>query len=245
LLYINPLHNKKASLWRPERIGYWLACSTYASPSNVYSVRGYEGRMVGKLELKGGGLRIWPLDIYIYIFTRRRRAERARVVATLRSEGPSTYQHPLPHQNRAGRRLNAMINWAVAVAMHARSGCNPIAHYITKTQHKQTGGNWQLATGWRVAASEASSKHQKQEPRRRSGQAAPPGACRVSTAHCLCVYTVHWHRHQGQGAFVGSRSTCAAAAALRLAAHPSLQVAAAARAVGGRDIGAPLAMLSS
>jgi hypothetical protein len=39
--------------------------------------------------------------------------------------------------------------------MHARSGCNPITHYITKTQHKQTGGNWQLATGWRVAASEA------------------------------------------------------------------------------------------
>ena len=130
---------------------------------------------------------------------------------------------------------------------YARSGCNPITHYITKTQHKQTGGSWQLATGWRVAASEAPGYPPGiiQAPKTRTKEAIRAGGTarcvsRFDCALCVCTGT-----GTGQGAFVGSRSTCAAAAALRLAAHPSLQVAAAARAVGGRNIGAPLAVLSS
>ena len=77
---------------------------------------------------------------------------------------------------------------------YARSGCNPITHYITKTQHKQTGGSWQLATGWRVAASEAPGYPPGiiQAPKTRTKEAiraggAPPDACRVSTAHCACA----------------------------------------------------------
>ena len=113
---------------------------------------------------------------------------------------------------------------------YARSGCNPITHYITKTQHKQTGGSWQLATGWRVAASEAPGYPPGiiQAPKTRTKEAiraggAPPDACRVSTAHCACALAPA----PGRGLlwFVGSRSTCAAAAALRLrlAAHCALR----------------------
>ena len=113
---------------------------------------------------------------------------------------------------------------------YARSGCNPITHYITKTQHKQTGGSWQLATGWRVAASEAPGYPPGiiQAPKTRTKEAiraggAPPDACRVSTAHCACALAPAPDR--GLLWFVGSRSTCAAAAALRLrlAAHCALR----------------------
>ena len=73
----------------------------------------------------------------------------------------------------------------------------------------------------------------------------------MRVAFRLRTVRVHWHRHR-TGGFCGLevylRRCCGAAAAAGCAlrtAHPSLQVAAAARAVGGRDIGAPLAMLSS
>lgn len=99
-------------------------------------------------------MRIWPLDIYIYVFfTRRRRAQRARVVATLRSEGPSTYYHPLPPQNgfenRAGRRLNAIINWAVTAAMHAVVAIqSPTTSPRPNTNRPAATGNWRLAGEW-------------------------------------------------------------------------------------------------
>ena len=139
---------------------------------------------------------------------------------------------------------------------YARSGCNPITHYITKTQHKQTGGSWQLATGWRVAASEAPGYPPGiiQAPKTRTKEAIRAGGTarcvsRFDCALCVCTGT-----GTGQGAFVVCglevylRRCCGAAAAAGCAlrtARPSLQVAAAARAVGGRNIGAPLAVLSS
>ena len=161
-------------------------------------------------------------------FTRRRRAQRARVVATPRSEGPSTYTyHPLPPQNRAGRvpgrRLNTITYWAVAVAMHAVVAIqSPTTSPRPNTNRPAAAGNWRLAGEW-LRARNPASKHQKQEPRRRSGQAAPPDACRVSTAHCACALAPAPDR--GLLWFVGSRSTCAAAAALRLrlAAHCALR----------------------
>jgi len=106
---------------------------------------------------------------------------------------------------------------------YARSGCNPITHYITKTQHKQTGGSWQLATGWRVATSEAPGIIQAPKTRTKEAIRAGGTARCVSRFDCaLCVCT---GTGTGQGAFVGSRSTCAAAAALRLrlAAHCALR----------------------
>jgi len=73
----------------------------------------------------------------------------------------------------------------------------------------------------------------------------------MRVAFRLRTVRVHWHRHR-TGGFCGLevylRRCCGAAAAAGCAlrtARPSLQVAAAARAVGGRNIGAPLAMLSS
>ena len=100
----------------------------------------------------------------------------------------------LPHttSSKPGRTAIECDNKLGSDSRYARSGCNPITHYITKTQDKQTGGNWQLMTGWRVAGCERGTRHpgtktQKQEPRRRSGQAVPPGACRVSNVHCACA----------------------------------------------------------
>jgi hypothetical protein len=107
--------------------------------------------------------------------------------------------------------------------MHARSGCNPITHYhyITKTQHKHTGGNWQqLATGWRVAASEAPGIIQAPKARTKEAIRAGGTARCVSRFDCalpvrLCVCTVHRHRHRA-GGFCGLevhlRRCCGAAA---------------------------------
>ena len=73
---------------------------------------------------------------------------------------------------------------------YARSGCNPITHYITKTQHKQTGGSWQLATGWRVAASEAPGITQAPKTRTKEAIRAGGTARCVSRFDCaLCVCT--------------------------------------------------------
>ena len=83
---------------------------------------------------------------------------------------------------------------------YARSGCNPITHYITKTQHKQTGGSWQLATGWRVAASEAPGIIQAPKTRTKEAIRAGGTARCVSRFDCaLCVCT---GTGTGQGAFV-------------------------------------------
>jgi hypothetical protein len=45
---------KTKTLWRPKRIGNWLAVHTRVHPRQMYSVRGHEGRMLVPLT-------IWPI----------------------------------------------------------------------------------------------------------------------------------------------------------------------------------------
>ena len=150
--------------------------------------------MWGKLELKAGALRIWPLDYKKY-------APQASSASPRSSYSGVRRPLDLPHttSSKPGRTAIECDNKLGSGSSYARSGCNPITHYITKTQDKQTGGNWQLVTGWRVAASEAPSIQALKPKNKNQGGDQGRRYRPVRVAFRLRTVRVHWHRHRAGG----------------------------------------------
>jgi hypothetical protein len=201
--------------------------------------------IAGKLELKGGGLTDLAVGyIYIYYAPQASSASPRSCYSEVRRSldlPPTTSSKPGRTAIECNNEVGSGSSYACTQWLQSK---HPLHHQDpTQTDRRQ------LATGdWLASGCERGTRHHPSTKNKNQGgdQGRRHRPVRVAfRLRTACACTLCTGTGTGQGPFVGSRSTCAAAAALRLAARPSLQVAAAARAVGGRNFGAPLAMLSS